>query len=83
MFAHPGWRGQSCRRPRPGTTGQCGDTGAGSGGGRAPDDNDNDDDDDNDNHRGQEAGEDQVQDKQVPGVPVSFLSWKNMSDEVN
>ena len=33
---HPEWRGQSCRRPPPGSTGQCGDTGAGRGGGRVP-----------------------------------------------
>ena len=31
---HPEWRGQSCRRPPPGFTGQCVDTGAGWAGGR-------------------------------------------------
>ena len=57
---HPEWRGQSCRRPPPGSTGQCGDTGAGRGEAE---------------YRGQQAkqaGDHQVQDKQVPGVPVDF-----------
>ena len=62
---HPEWRGQSCRRPPPGSTGQCGDTGAGRGEAE---------------YRGQQAkqaGDHQVQDKQVPGVPVSPLPCKH------